>query len=241
MSQRTAKGRNSAGFLEKQKGLAKQETQPRLPRQLILAKHMLKLHAALNLGTSNENRAFFCLVLSAWLGVRRIGDFLSSSKERRRVWCKRYRMHRARLKIVNEEDGENGIVVVLKPLKEDPQGWNYQDSSYRTGPAGAAQCGGNTWRALLEGDPSPEGEENDETPVFRNPATGGKYSLEEFKRWVSRSFDAAGLSRFGTATHYFRIGGVATLVAVGGFTVMSSLEGAAMALYNHLERGQRLE
>lgn len=87
-----------------------------------------------------------------------------------------------------------------------------------------------------ERDPKPEGEEEDKTPVLRNPATGKEYSIEEFERWVKKSFAAAGLTRFGTATHCFRIVGVTTLVAVGGVAAggMGSWEGTAMTLCVHL-------
>lgn len=104
VGQRTAEGKNSAIFLEAQKRLAKQETQPRSPRQPILAKHKLQLHAVLNLGGSHEERAVWRLVLSAWLGVRHIGDFLSSRQKMRQGWRKRYRTHRARLDIINQKD-----------------------------------------------------------------------------------------------------------------------------------------
>lgn len=55
---KTAEGRNSAIFLEAQKELARQEPQPRLPRQPILVKHMLLFHAALDMENAHEDCAF---------------------------------------------------------------------------------------------------------------------------------------------------------------------------------------
>lgn len=82
--QKTAESRKSAIFLETLRGLAKKEPQPRPPRQPVPAKHMRQLHAALDLEVSHEDRAFWCLTLGAWLGVRRIGDFLRSRGEMHR-------------------------------------------------------------------------------------------------------------------------------------------------------------
>ena len=244
IGQRTAEGKSSALFLEYRKALAKKDPEPRPPRQPILAKHMLKLHAVLDLANSREDRAFWCLALSAWLGVRRIGDFLAPREEMRKRWRQRHRTHRARIDIVNLEDGEDLLVIVLKPLKEDPEGKNYQESVFKTGPSSAPLCGGNAWRALLEGDPTAEGQAEDATPVFRNRATGKEFTRDDFLGWVEKRFAAAGLRSFGLATHCFRIGGVTTLAAVGGAAaagVMGSWEGQAMAVYIHLAREQRVK
>lgn len=72
------------------------------------------------------------------------------------------------------------MVVVLKPLEEDPGGKNYQESVFKTGREDEALSGGNAWRALLQGDPTPEGESEDETPVSRDPATGREDTWAEF-------------------------------------------------------------
>lgn len=138
-------GRNHFCFLEIKRALVKRDPAPLPPRQPILAKHMRMLYAVLDTQNSHRDRAFWCLVLSCFLGVRRIGDFLSSREERRRGWRRRFRTHRGRLEIVNLPDGEDLLVAVMKPLKEDPEASNYQESVYKTGPRDAVLCVGNAW------------------------------------------------------------------------------------------------
>ena len=72
------------------------------------------------------------------------------------------------------------LVIVHKPLKEDPEGKNYQESVFKTGPASARLCDGIASRALIEGDPTAEGQAEDATPVFRNRATGKELTRENF-------------------------------------------------------------
>lgn len=135
----------------------------------------MQLHAALDLPNPHEYRAFWCLALSAWLGVWRIDYFLAPSEERRCGWRKRYRTHRFRPQTLNQSDGEEVPVFVLKALKENPLGKIYQESVYVTGPSGEHLSGGNAWCSLLLGDLTPAGATDGETPVFQNPAMGGEY------------------------------------------------------------------
>lgn len=129
------------------------------------------------------------------------------------------------------------LVVVLKPLKEDPLGKkNFQEHVYVTGSSGAYLNGKNACRGLLLGNPRPAGASEEDTPVFRKPETDCAYDEDDLHCWVAARFATAGLSSFGLATHCFCIGGVTTLTAVGGVAAaewMRSWLGQEMALYVH--------
>lgn len=241
---RDAAGKNCARYHAIRKSLAKLGPEERAPRQPILAKHMRKLHAVLDLESSHRDRAFWCVALSCWLGVRRVGDYLATDEEMRRGWRPRYRTHRGRYEVRPQKDGEDLLVIRLKPPKEDPEGKRYHEAVYKTSLDGEALSGGNAWRDLLQNDPSPAGVRDEDVPIFRDPASGAEYAKSDFKTWAGEKFAAAGLGGFGTATHSFRIGGATTLAEVGGETAARGVGGwlsRAILLYIHMSHERRVE
>lgn len=241
---RDAAGRNCAKFKALRKSLNKNDNPARPPRQPILAKHMRALHAVLDLKHSHRDRAFWCLALSCWLGVRRVGDFLCSDDERKRGFRPRYRSHRARWHLVPCDDGHDLLVWRFKPLKEDTEGRDYVESVYRTGSEDDALSGGNAWRDFLSNDPTSEGTCLEMTPLFRDDRTGEEYGVADWKRWVAEKFALAGLEEFGTQTHSFRIGGATTLAELDGGAAAKGMGGwvsEAALLYVHMSRERRVE
>lgn len=203
---RDAAGKNCAKVLAIQKSLAKTQPEAWPPQQPILAKHMRALHGALDMTHSHKDRAMWCLALSCWLGMRRVGNFLSSDTEMKREFRPRFRSHRARYHLVHEDDGEDLLMRRFKPLKETSTGKMYQESVYRTGYEDDVLNRGNAWRAYLLGDQLPECTFLEKMPLFRDDVSGTEYSEGQFKAWIAEKFKLAGLQEFGTKTHSVRIG-----------------------------------
>lgn len=239
---RRTTGENSARFCTIRKALAKIQPAPLPPRQPVLVQHMRALHGVVDFD-DHLDRTFWCLSLSCWLAICRLGDWLPTPAERQKGWRKKYRSHRGRLQLIPQEDGQDVLVVARKPPKEDPEARRYHESAFKTGLYAVVLNGGNAWQRMLEGDTLPEGTDLERVPIFRHQDTGEEVTKYEFQHWFSRKMALACLPQFGMKTHSIRVGGATTLNDLEGEAAARGVGGwlsASMLLYLHMSRSRRV-
>ena len=253
-------GANSVRYRAVRKALAKIQPQARAPRQPILPQHMRALHGTVVLD-AHEDRTYWCLAISCWVGVTRVGDWLPDDTER--VWVDARdvadpgpvdvggesflpsrRSHRARITVEVDPKGDeiDVMTVAMKPSKDDPLGVSPARIVFSTGPSTEVLNPGNAWREMLIRDPSPKAQD-ERTPIFRQLPSGREISKTGFKRWCDRKFREAGLPQFGMATHSFRIGGATTLAELAGEDAARGMGGwrsSAMLRYIHMSDERKL-
>lgn len=240
---RSQPGQSCPRYKVVRKALAKAQPQARPPRRPVLPQHMHRLRAVLDMG-KHEDRTFWCLALSCWVGVRRVGDWLADDAEVAGPWDPARRSHRARVTVTVRPDGVNIITVLMKPPKEDPEGRDEHRVVFATGPIDEALSAGNAWEAMLTRDPNPRERETDpRTPIFRRLPSGREVTKTDFRRWCTRKFAAAGLPEFRTQMHSFRIGGATTLGELAGESAARGVgvwRSDAMLRYIHMSDDRRL-
>ena len=110
-----------------------------------------------------------------------------------------------------QSQGGHDIVINHKPPKADPTGMYRHESCLSTGPASELLSPVNALKRLFLRDSDPKGTDMAQQPVFRDPATRKEITKSDFRRWMSKKFEAAELHQFVGKAHSLRIGGAATL------------------------------
>ena len=242
VGKRSEAGRNSAHYRGIRKALSKRQPEARKPRQPILPQHMRKLRQQMDMG-SHMDRTCWCLALSCWVGVRRVGDWLAEPAEDAKGWRPQHRSHRGRIALETQPNGFSAVRIRMKPPKEDTTGERHHEAVFATGPPEAELSAGNAWRVMLQADD--EGENGREAiPIFRLKPGGREITKADFKQWIRTKFRAAGLDQFGTSTHSLRIGGATTLAEMVGDTAARGVGGwlsSSMLLYVHMSTERKLQ
>ena len=236
------KGRSSTRMLEVTKALAKRQPEPQPPRPPILAEHMLAMRGQCDLEGSDTDVLMWAIANTCWADIKRLGDLLSSPEEAARGWNPDSRLHRDRITIVANRKGGHDIIINHKPPKADPTGMYRHESCLSTGPASELLNPANALKRLFLRDGDPKGTDMAQQPVFRDPATRKEIAKIDFRRWMSKKFEAAGLRQFVGKAHSLRIGGATTLFELEGAEAVKALGGWASEVfrhYVHLTREQR--
>ena len=242
VGRRSHTGVSSAHYLGIKKALAKRQPAARPPRQPILPQHMRLLFGQVDM-SSHMDRTCWCLALSCWVGVRRVGDWLAETAEAAQGWRPRHRSHRGRISLETQPSGYTALKVLMKPPKEDITGSRTHEAVFATDVSGTALSAGNAWRTMLEADDEGRGANPSTIPIFRHLPSGTEISKLEFKQWIAAKFNAAGLTHFGTRSHSLRIGGATTLAELAGDTAargVGSWLSSSMLLYLHMSTERKL-
>lgn len=142
---RSQGGQNCPRFRAVRKALAKSQPQPRPARRPVLPHHMRRLRAVLRLDT-HVDHTFWCLALSCWVGVRRVGDWFVDEADAAGPWVPASRSHHGRISVSARAGGGSVVVVEMKPPKEDPSArrstaWSSRPSHAKTSSARGARGG----------------------------------------------------------------------------------------------------
>ena len=239
---RSPMGQSAANYRAVRKALTKLQPGARPARQPVLAQHMRRLHAVLDFD-SHFDRTCWCLAISCWVGVRRVGDWLADPAEAAKGWRPHFRSHRGRISVRPQANEVDAVFIIMKPPKEDAAGEVQREAVFTTGPWSECLSAGNAWSRMLQGDRT-HGSPGTATPIFRHQETGAEISKEEFRRWFVSRCAKADMTQFGSNLHSLRIGGATTLAETVGPAAARGVGGwlsDADLLYMHMSAERRME